>query len=578
MTLPLLALLPWLGALLLACLPTGSRRGTAWLAGLVALLATALALSQAGAVLGGQVLRWSVDWVPALGLSLGLRMDGLAWLFVLLICGIGSLVVLYAAWYLDPADPARRFFVFLLLFMGAMLGVVLADNLILLVVFWELTSLSSFLLIGYWHRREDAREGARMALTITGAGGLCLLAGVLLIGHIAGSFSLDAVLAAGDRIRAHALYEVALVLVLLGAFTKSAQFPFHFWLPHAMAAPTPVSAYLHSATMVKAGVFLLARLYPALGGSEPWFWIVSLSGLSTMLLGAYAAIFQHDLKGLLAYSTISHLGLITLLFGLDEPLAVVAGVFHIINHAVFKAGLFMSAGIIDHECGTRDMRRINGLMKLMPFTATLGMVAAAAMAGVPLLNGFLSKEMFFAEALAKDSYRAMEWLLPAAATLAGVFSVAYSLRFIHDTFFNGEPIDLPRTPHEAPFFMRLPVMLLVLLCVGVGLAPTWTAGPLLAVAAQAAAFGAPGPALPPYTLALWHGLNLPLLMSAVAVAGGALLYAGLHRFINLHRVVRLPGWIRHGGREFFLALQQAGLRSARALTGALQNGRLQRYL
>ena len=578
MTLPLLALLPWLGALLVACLPAGNRRGVAALAGVVALLCTGLAVSQAGAVLGGEVVRWSVDWLPALGLSLGLRLDGLAWLFVLLISGIGALVVLYAAWYLDPADPARRFFVFLLLFMGAMLGVVLADNLILLVVFWELTSLSSFLLIGYWHRREDAREGARMALTITGAGGLCLLAGALLIGHIVGSFSLDVVLASGDRIRAHALYEVALVLVLLGAFTKSAQFPFHFWLPHAMAAPTPVSAYLHSATMVKAGVFLLARLYPALGGSEPWFWIVSLTGLSTMLLGAYVAIFQHDLKGLLAYSTISHLGLITLLFGLDEKLAVVAGVFHIINHAVFKAGLFMSAGIIDHECGTRDMRRINGLMKLMPFTATLGMVAAAAMAGVPLLNGFLSKEMFFAEALAKDSHRAMEWLLPAAATLAGVFSVAYSLRFIHDTFFNGDPVDLPRTPHEAPFFMRLPVMLLVLLCVGVGLAPAWTAGPLLAVAAQAAAFGAPGPALPPYTLALWHGLNLPLLMSAVAVAGGALLYAGLHRFINLHRVVRLPGWIRQGGRELFLALQQGGLQAARALTGALQNGRLQRYL
>ncbi|MBL8349707.1 MAG: monovalent cation/H+ antiporter subunit A [Burkholderiaceae bacterium] len=581
LALPLLALLPWLGACLVAALPAGARRAVALAAGATALLALMAVLHAAPAVFAGTVPRWSVGWLPALGLDFGLRMDGLAWLFTLLVTGIGALVVLYAAWYLDPTDaesPARRFYVFLLLFMGAMLGVVLADNLVLLVVFWELTSLSSLLLIGYWHRRDDARQGARMALTITGAGGLALLAGVLLLGHIAGSFKLDVVLAAGATIRAHPLYEVALVLVLLGAFTKSAQFPFHFWLPHAMAAPTPVSAYLHSATMVKAGVFLLARLYPALGGSEPWFWIVTLTGLATLLLGAYIAIFKHDLKGLLAYSTISHLGLITLLLGLDEPLAVVAGVFHIINHATFKAGLFMSAGIIDHECGTRDMRRINGLMKVMPFTATLGIVAAGAMAGVPLLNGFLSKEMFFAEALAKEAHGAMQWLLPAGATLAGVLSVAYSLRFMHDTFFNGEPVGLPKTPHEAPFFMRLPVLLLVGLCVAVGLAPAWVVGPTLAVAAQAALHGAPGAPLPAYELAVWHGLNLPLAMSAVAVLGGVALYVGLHRFVNLHLVVRLPGWVTSGGREAFTLALEAGLAAAGALTRALQNGRLQHYL
>ena len=585
MSLFLLALLPWLGAALVASQPAGARRLQAALAGATALGVTVLALQAAPAILGGQVLRASIEWLPALGLDLGFRMDGLAWLFVLLIGGIGALVVLYAAWYLDPDDPhspSGRFFVFLLLFMGAMLGVVLADNLVLLVLFWELTSLASFLLIGFWHGRDDAgrdaREGARMALTVTGAGGLCLLAGALLIGHIVGSLELDVVLASGDRIRAHALYEVALVLVLLGAFTKSAQFPFHFWLPHAMAAPTPVSAYLHSATMVKAGVFLLARLYPALGGSEPWFWIVTSVGLVTMLLGAYIAIFQHDLKGLLAYSTISHLGLITLLFGLSEPLAVVAGVFHILNHAIFKASLFMSAGIIDHECGTRDLRRINGLMKLMPFTATLGIVASLSMAGVPLLNGFLSKEMFFAEALAKDSHAAMEWLLPAAATLAGALSVAYSLRFIHDTFFNGEPVGLPKTPHEPPFLMRLPVILLVLLCLAVGLAPALVAGPLLAVAAQAALYGAPGPALPAYQLAVWHGLNGALLMSAIAVLAGVTLYVALQRGLNLHRIARLPGWAVAGGRELFAGLQAGGVSAARGLVGALQNGRLQRYL
>jgi multicomponent K+:H+ antiporter subunit A len=575
-----LALLPFGGALAVACLPPSARRTAAWIAGAVALAGLAITLSIAPAVFAGEVLRAQLDWLPALGLTFGFRVDGLALLFALLVTGIGALVVLYAAWYLDPADeesPAVRFFTFLLLFMGAMLGVVLADNLVLLVLYWELTSLTSFLLIGYWHRREEAREGARMALAITGAGGLCLLAGALLIGHIAGSTQLDVVLAAGDTIRAHPLYETALVLVLLGGFTKSAQFPFHFWLPHAMAAPTPVSAYLHSATMVKCGVFLLARLYPALGGTEPWFWIVTTVGAATLLVGAYAAIFQHDLKGLLAYSTISHLGLVTMLFGLSEPLAIVAGVFHILNHATFKAGLFMSAGIIDHECGTRDMRVINGLWKVMPYTATLGIVAAAAMAGVPLLNGFISKEMFFAEALAKEGHGALEWVLPLVAVAAGVFSVAYSLRFIHDTFWNGEPVGMPKVPHEAPFFMRLPVLLLVVLCIGVGIAPALFAGPLLAVAAQAALFGAPGEALPAYELALWHGFNLPLAMSVVAVLGGVALYFGLQRFIDLHRLSRLPGVVA-AGRDVFMALQAAGFALARLATGALQNGRLQRYL
>jgi multicomponent K+:H+ antiporter subunit A len=509
--LPWLAVLPWLTALVLAGVNNASRKSAAWLAGLTALASCAGLAMLAPAVFSGEVIRWSVEWMPALGLRLGFRMDGLAWMFALLVLGIGSLVVLYAAYYLDHKDPPARFFMFFMLFMGAMLGVVLADNLILLVVFWELTSLSSFLLIGFWHadphKGKDAREGARMALSVTGAGGLCLLAGALLIGHIVGSTDLDKVLASGDIIRQHALYEVALVLVLLGCFTKSAQFPFHFWLPHAMAAPTPVSAYLHSATMVKAGVFLLARLYPALGGSEPWFWIVSLVGLTTLVFGAYMALFRHDLKSLLAYSTISHLGLITLLFGLDEPLAVVAGVFHILNHATFKASLFMAAGIIEHETGSRDMRQLSGLWKYMPITGALATVAAAAMAGVPLLNGFLSKEMFFVEAVAKEGHAAMQWVLPIGATLAGALGVAYSLRFIHDVFFRGEAVGLNRTPHEPPHFMRVPVELLVLLCLVVGLIPAVTVGPLLAVAAKAALLGPSAGNLPDYTLALWRDLQ-----------------------------------------------------------------------
>ncbi len=576
--LPWLALAPFAGAALLAGVDNRRRRMAAWLAGAVVLLALAGVLASAPAVFSGEVLRWSIDWLPALGLKFGFRMDGLAWMFALLITGIGALVVLYAAYYLAAADPPARFFLFLLLFMGAMMGVVLANNLILLVVFWELTSLSSFLLIGYWQHRADARQGARMALTVTGAGGLCLLAGVLLIGQIVGSTDLDVVLRSGHLLRAHPMYLPALVLVLLGCFTKSAQFPFHFWLPHAMAAPTPVSAYLHSATMVKAGVFLLARLYPALGGSEPWFWIVSLTGLATLLLGAYLALFQHDLKGLLAYSTISHLGLITLLFGLDEPLAVVAGVFHILNHATFKASLFMAAGIIDHETGSRDMRQLNGLWKYMPWTGALAMIATGAMAGVPLLNGFLSKEMFFAESVAKESTALMQWLLPAGATLAGMFGVAYSLRFIHDVFFNGEPVGLPRKPHEPPRFMRIPVEVLVVLYLVVGLMPALSVGPLLAVGAKAALFGGLEGTLPVYELAIWHGLNLAMGMSALALAGGVSLYFVLQRRVNLHTLERAPAMPKAGGRDLFALALNRGKGLAQRVTDELQNDSLQRYL
>jgi multicomponent K+:H+ antiporter subunit A len=580
--LAVVALAPFFAAFLLLAVRNDQPRLAAWLSGLTALLACAGLIVFAPTVFNGEVVRWSIEWLPALGLELGFRMDGLAWMFSLLVLGIGALVVLYAAFYLDPKDPRARFYTYFMLFMGSMLGVVLADNLVLLVVFWELTSLSSFLLIGFWHedtkKGVEAREGARMALTITGGGGLCLLAGVLLIGNIVGSTDLDRVLASGDLIRAHPLYEVALVLVLLAAFTKSAQFPFHFWLPHAMAAPTPVSAYLHSATMVKAGVFLLARLYPALGQSEPWFWIVSSVGLVTLVFGAYMALFKHDLKSLLAYSTVSHLGLITCLFGINQPLAIVAGVFHILNHATFKAALFMTAGIIDHETGTRDMRQLNSLWKFMPVTGLLAMVASAAMAGLPPLNGFLSKEMFFAETLANQPHVLMAWLLPIGATVAGAFGVAYSLRFVDDVFFNEGQEAFDTEVHEPPLFMRLPVYFLVLLCIAVGLAPAVIAGPLLTVAAKAALLGPNVGQLPDYSLSLWHGFNMALLMSAIAVFGGALIYFGLKRRVNFHRLHKAPVVPKVGGKDIFMASLTRTIARASSATGKLQSNSLQNYL
>ncbi|MET0857014.1 MAG: proton-conducting transporter membrane subunit, partial [Telluria sp.] len=349
----LLLLLPFIGSVIAACMPGGSRNRPAAVAGAVTLAALIIALFQFGRVAAGEVVRLRYEWVPAFGLDIVLRMDGLAWVFVIMVLGIGLLVLLYARYYMSPLDPVGRFYAFMLAFMGSMLGVVLSGNLIQLVLFWELTSFTSFLLIGYWQHRIDARRGARMAFTVTTIGGLCLLAGVLILGRIVGSYDLEAVLAAGDLIRAHEWYRPVLVLIVLGALTKSAQFPFHFWLPHAMAAPTPVSAYLHSATMVKAGVFLLIRLWPALSGTPEWSWILGTAGVCTLLLGSWFAIFQHDMKGLLAYSTISHLGLITVLMSIGTPLSVVAAIFHTMNHAVFKASLFMAVGIIDHESGTR---------------------------------------------------------------------------------------------------------------------------------------------------------------------------------------------------------------------------------
>lgn len=532
MTLLLIVLLPFLGIVLPPLAIRYGRSACAWATAAPPLLGLVLLLGQAPAVFRGEIPSVSWPWLPGLGLDFAFFLDGYGFLFAGLIYGIGLLIILYARYYLSEADPMGRFYAMLLAFMGAMLGIVLADNILLLIVFWELTSISSFLLIGYWRHQAEARQGARMALAITGAGGLALLGGALLLGEIVGSYSLREILAAGDLIRGHELYVPALLLVLLGAFTKSAQVPFHFWLPHAMAAPTPVSAYLHSATMVKAGVFLLGRLFPALAGTEIWTLLVTGFGLATMVFAAYGALFKDDLKGLLAYSTISHLGLITLLFGLGTPAGAVAGVFHIINHATFKASLFMSAGIIDHEAGTRDIRRLGGLRRYMPITMWLAMIAAAAMAGVPLLNGFLSKEMFFHEMVVEGrQFGIGGWVLPVIATLGGLLSAAYSIRFVHDVFFGEAREALEKTPHEPPRYMRVPVEILIGLCVAVGVAPALVVGPLLGVAVGGVLLGD----VPYFSLAIWHGFNVPLMMSVIALGGGVALYAVRERAEALHR-------------------------------------------
>jgi len=570
-----LVALPFVASLAALALPRNARNAEASLAAFVALAGLALTVALHGPPAEGSAVQVGLPWLPSYGLQFQLRMDGLAWMFSLLVTGIGLLVVLYARYYMSPQDPIPRFYSLFLAFMGCMLGAVLSGNLVQLVFFWEATSLVSFLLIGYWHRNAAARDGARIALIVTSAGGLCLLAGVLLLGHITGSYELDAVLASGDRIRADAHYVPALVLIAIGALTKSAQFPFHFWLPQAMAAPTPVSAYLHSATMVKLGVFLLARLWPALAGTEAWIWVVGTCGLITLVLGAYSAIFQHDLKGLLAYSTISHLGLVTVLLGLNSPLALVAALFHIMNHATFKASLFMAAGIIDHETGTRDIRRLSGLYRCMPVTGTLALVSAAAMAGVPLLNGFLSKEMFFSEALSVEGpLPTLNRALPYVAVAWGVFSVAYSLRFIHGVFFGPAAHGLPRQPHEPPRWMRFPMDLLVLACVLVGVVPALTVAPIL----DAAVVGVLGADAPSYSLAIWHGVTTPLLMSLGALVGGALLYLALKNYLarGLDVTPLLPPV--EGRRVFDAVMVTLSWRWARSAARALGTRRLQPQL
>jgi multicomponent K+:H+ antiporter subunit A len=526
LTLYTLVTLPFLAALVIALAAGASRAVHAGVAAAASAGGLALLAGLAGPVIGGAVPSATISWVPALGLDLTLMVDGLGLMFAGLILGIGLLVVIFAHFYLYEGEATGRFFVSLMLFQGAMLGIVLAGNVLLLLIFWELTSLSSFLLIGFWQHKAEARQGARMALAVTGGGGLALIGGLVLLGHVAGSFDLAVILARGAVVQASPLYPVTLALILIGCFTKSAQFPFHFWLPHAMAAPTPVSAYLHSATMVKAGVFLLARLWPVLAGTEAYTTIVTSVGLTTMVFGAGVALFRHDLKSILAYSTISQLGLLVMLLGFSLKLAALAAVLHILNHAAFKAALFMAAGIVDHETGTRDIRRLGGLAKVMPVTAVIATLAAASMAGLPPLGGFISKEMMLDETT-HMALLGLPWLVPVLATIGAAISVGYSLRLAVHLFF-GQPRDAQAfaRAHDPGIGMWAPSALLTALAVLLGLVPMTLAAPL-AGAVTAAVTGA---LAPEFDLALWHGVNFALILSLIAVAGGALLlwrHAGL---------------------------------------------------
>lgn len=575
--LPIIILLPLiLGTTLVLWLKQFSRGVTALGAIGVSLSSFVLLLTQAKTVLSGNAILEQWQWLPQIGIDFSFRLDALSLIFSLLITGIGTLIYIYAYYYLNPKNSLSKLYSLLMLFMAAMLGISLSNNLIILLVFWELTSISSFLLVGYWSNYEATQRGARMAMTITGMGGLAMLGGFILIGHIAGTYQIDQLTTMTTTIQNSGLFVPALLLILLGAFTKSAQFPFHFWLPNAMAAPTPVSAYLHSATMVKAGIFLVARLLPIFVGSALFHNLVTTIGLFTLCMAAFFAIFKEDLKGLLAYSTISHLGLIMCLLGIGSPLAVAAAIFHIINHATFKAALFMIAGIIDHESGTRDLRKLSGLWQLLPFTATLTMITAASMAGVPLTNGFISKEMFFTELLANLS-GGYVLLAAIVATLAGLFAVAYSVRLVHGVFFDGDVgRDVPnKNAHEPPLGMRLPAIILATLCILVGILPALLVENIVNAGTRASTQLSNFEGV---HLAIWHGFNLPLLMSAIALIGGVIFYFALAKGGRIREIDLDPSLGRLQGKLLFEDFLKNLLSLSRKVKKNTETGSLQNYL
>lgn len=543
------------------------RRATGWI---LALLPGGFALyfaSLVNPVAEGGAITASYNWVPSLGINLSFYVDGLSLLFALIVTSVGVLVLIYAGGYLQGHHQLGLFYAYILAFMTSMLGVVLSSNLVTLFVFWELTSLSSYLLIGFRHESEASRSAALQALLVTGAGGLALLAGLLLLGQVGGSWELAVLLGQGNVLRASDLYLPILLLILVGAFTKSAQVPFHFWLPGAMEAPAPVSAYLHSATMVKAGVYLLARLSPVLGMTDAWQYLVTLAGAVTMLTGAVLALLQTDLKRILAYSTVGVLGTLVLLIGLDTTLSMKAAMVFLLVHSLYKGALFLAAGAIDHEAGTRDITRLSGLFRFMPITTVAIGLAALSMAGLPPMLGFISKELLYEAKL--QAPRAAS-LITGVGVLANVFLVAVAgLVSILPLF--GRTAQTPKRPHEAPPSLWLGPALLAGLGLLIGLLPEAIAEPLISPAVSAVR------AQPTEVkLALWHGLNPVFALSVATVLCGVGLY--LARGV-LQRVARRFSAVTDWGPARWYHLALDGLNAvARFQTQLLQGGYLRFYV
>ncbi len=559
--------MPFLGAILAPFLVRAFGANAAWLLALAPLLAFLHFLSLLPMLAAGEVVRGGYVWVPSLDLAFSWLLDGLSVTFALLITGIGALVVLYAGGYLKGHPDQGRFFSFIFLFMGAMLGLVVSDNFLVLFVFWELTSITSFLLIGFDDRREAARRAALQALVVTGGGGLALLAGLLLIWSVTGAVQLSVLLQSGDLLRANPYYLPILLLVLGGAFTKSAQFPFHFWLPNAMEAPTPVSAYLHSATMVKAGVYLLMRLNPAMGDTLAWNILLPVFGGATLIVGTLLAVRQTDLKLKLAYTTVSSLGLLVLLTGFGTPYAVEAAVLYLVAHSLFKGALFMVAGIIDHEAGTRDITRLAGLRKAMPLTFATAVAAAFSMGGLLPFFGFLAKEEMYT-ALAHGDPRSIVFTIIAVFGNALMFAIGFAVALKP---FLGTPVETPKHPHEAPPLLWAGPVVLALLGLLAALfsatAHRYISSPMASAVRGSAA---------QIEISLVPHIGVPLLLSALTAILGMAVYWQLDRArLLMVALLRMLGTGPDRGFDHAIA----GLvRFAARVTRIVQPGRLELYV
>ena len=543
-----------------------AKGATGWLLAVAPLGVCVYLVSQAPGIAVGRTVRSSWAWVPALDINLSFFLDGLSLLFGIIISGIGALILVFSGGYLKGRPDLGRFYAFLLLFMAAMLGLVLADNVITLFVFWELTSFSSYLLIGFDCERELARKAALQALLVTGLGGLALLAGLLMLGNIGASLELSALRSTGEMVRGSPLYLPILLLVLAGAFTKSAQFPFHFWLPSAMEAPTPASAYLHSSTMVKAGIYLLARLHPVLGGTGEWFALLTGFGGVTMLAGAYFAVQQTYFKRLLAYTTVSALGMMVFLLGIGTEAAITALATFLLAHALYKGALFMVAGTVDHETGERNVEELGGLRRAMPVTAAAAGLAGLSMAGVPLLFGFIAKELVY-EASLRSHFVALGLIL--SAVTANVLLVAAAAAGLKPFF--GELKATPKHPHEAPLSLWLGPAVLAVLGLLLGLFPGLCGSTLVSPAA-ASCLGSPAEV----HLALWHGFTLAFVLTLVTIGLGILVYVKRVRLRAWSS--RLDAWYERGPSQGY----QLSLKALNAFAGwqtrVLQSGYLRSYL
>jgi len=514
----------------------------------------------------GEVYRWAYPWVPSLGVNLSFLLDGLSVLFALIVSGVGFFVTLYAVDYLHGHHHTGRFFLFLHLFMLSMLGLVTADNVLALFVFWELTTIFSYLLIGFEHTHAESRKSARQALLVTGAGGLALLVGFLLLEMVTGTYEISRMAAMSEALPGHPYYAAILATVFLGAFTKSAQFPFHFWLPKAMAAPTPVSAFLHSATMVKAGIYLLARFHPVLSGSPAWTGTLVLVGGATAVIGAFTALGQSDLKKILAYTTVSALGIMTMFLGGQLGPSLMAAMTFLLVHAIYKSALFLVTGIIDHQTGTRQLEELSGLARSMPVTALGAFAACFSMAGFPLFFGFIGKEIMYKGALAETM---MPNLTVIAAVLANGLMTAVAGIFLIGPFLTG-PVR-----HSEPGGESCATMCsgpLTLGCIGIffGIIPEFVGRHLVSPAV--ASFH---PHMERVKLELFHGINPPLLLSALTLALGVGLYLGRKR-VN-RAVCRTYRAIGLEGAQVYDRAVEGVAALGRLQNRVLQNGSLHRY-